>query len=156
MNDPTNEDQSETETINVVPLADLTLVLLIVLMVLSPMISQSMIHVATPSVKSDKNIVQKPEEDKKPVEPLIIGITLQGYTLNNTPAESLEQLMSALRARMEETPDRPVLVTADNVVTVGSVVEVLDLAKSNGAKKVSLLKKPEPGAQDAPGENAPL
>lgn len=156
MNDPTNEDQSETETINVVPLADLTLVLLIVLMVLSPMISQSMIHVATPSVKSDKNIEQKPDDDKKPVEPLIINITTQGYSLNNTPAESLEQLMSALKARMEETPDRPVLVTADNVVTVGTVVEVLDLAKSNGAKKVSLLKKSEPGAQDPGMENAPL
>ncbi len=155
MNDPTNEDQSETETINVVPLADLTLVLLIVLMVLSPMISQSMIHVATPTVKSDKNIEQKPEDDKKPVEPLIINITLQGYALNNTPADSLEQIMTALKARMEETPDRPVLVTADNVVTVGKVVEVLDLAKMNGAKKVSLLKKAEPNAQ-AGEEGAPL
>jgi biopolymer transport protein ExbD len=53
MHDPTTDgDIEETEKINVVPLADLTLVLLIILMVLSPMISQSMIRVATPQVES--------------------------------------------------------------------------------------------------------
>ncbi len=56
MNDPTAEDElEETERINVVPLADLTLVLLIILMVLSPMISQSMIHVAAPAVANGGN-----------------------------------------------------------------------------------------------------
>jgi biopolymer transport protein ExbD len=45
-------DLEETDKINIVPLADLTLVLLIILMVLSPMISQSMIHVAAPDRKS--------------------------------------------------------------------------------------------------------
>jgi biopolymer transport protein ExbD len=141
MEDPTKEGEEATETINVVPLADLTLVLLIILMVLSPMITQSMIHVATPAVKSDKMIEPQPEEEKKPQEPLLIAITLRGYTLNNVPAEDLGQLMSALRARLLETPDRPVLVTADDAITVGDVVQVLDLAKQNGAEKVSLLKR---------------
>jgi biopolymer transport protein ExbD len=155
VNDPTQEGSEETETINVVPLADLTLVLLIILMVLSPMISQSMIHVATPSVKADKALEEKkPEEDKKPTEPLIIGITSQGYALNNTPTENLDQLMQALKARLLEMPERPVLVTADNNVKVGVVVEVLDQAKLNGAQKVSLLKKPEPAAE-APGDATP-
>ncbi|MGQ0644898.1 MAG: ExbD/TolR family protein [Elusimicrobiota bacterium] len=141
MNDPSQES-SETETINVVPLADLTLVLLIILMVLSPMISQSMIRVATPAVKADKDVNLKPDDDKKPPEPLIISLSTEGvYTLNNAPAESLDQLMAALRARLEESAGRPVLVTAENGVKVGKVVEVLDLAKLNGAEKVSLLKK---------------
>ena len=148
MNDPSQEEASETETINVVPLADLTLVLLIILMVLSPMISQSMIHVATPSVKSEEKIEPKepPPEEKKGNEPLMIAITASGYTLNNTPAESLDQLMSALKARLEENPGRAVLVTAENAVTVGSVVSVLDQAKLNGAQRVSLLKQAEPPA----------
>ncbi len=143
MQDPSQEGASEeTETINVVPLADLTLVLLIILMVLSPMITQSMIHVATPNVKSDKEIAeQKEKSDKKPPEPLIIAIRQKGYTLNNTPTKDLTQLMSALKARLEENTERPVLVTADEIVSVGSVVHVLDLAKQNGAKKVSLLKQ---------------
>jgi len=120
----------------------LTLVLLIILMVLSPMITQSMIHVATPSVKSDKQL-EPPKDDKKPPEPLIIAITAKGYTLNNTKAADLNQLMDALEARLTEDKDRPVLVTADNTITVGKVVEVLDQAKQRGAERVSLLKQTE-------------
>jgi len=44
----------ETDKINVVPLADLSLVLLIILMVLSPMVMSSMIRVQTPSWKKSK------------------------------------------------------------------------------------------------------
>jgi biopolymer transport protein ExbD len=142
--DPTQEGASEeTETINVVPLADLTLVLLIILMVLSPMITQSMIHVATPQLKAEKE--DKPEEpsDQKPLEPLMISILGTGYTLNNAPTANLEELMAALQARILESPDRPVLVTAENQISVGKVVQVLDLARQNGAERVSLLKKTE-------------
>ena len=68
MNDPTQEDSSDTETINVVPLADLTLVLLVILMVLSPMISQSMIHVAAPAVKAEKDITPQKDGAKSKAE----------------------------------------------------------------------------------------
>ncbi|HRY29047.1 MAG TPA: biopolymer transporter ExbD [Elusimicrobiota bacterium] len=154
MDDPSQSGEvEETEKINVVPLADLTLVLLIILMVLSPMITQSMINVATPAVKAEKDIEQKPQEEKKPVEPLLIALAESGYTLNNVPADSLDQLMAALRARLEETPDRPVLVTADQQITVGAVVEVLDLAKQNGAQKVSLLKRA--GVEESAEKTAP-
>lgn len=151
MNDPTQEGAAEeTETINVVPLADLTLVLLIILMVLSPMISQSMIHVATPAVKADKKLEEPPKPDeKKPAEPLMIAVTTNGYTLNNVPAQDIVQLMDALKARLAETPDRPVLVTADNDIEVGAVVEVLDKAKISGAQRVSLLKKADPAEAQA-------
>jgi biopolymer transport protein ExbD len=152
VDDPSQGGESEeTEKINVVPLADLTLVLLIILMVLSPMITQSMIHVATPAVKSDKNIETDPAEEKKPPEPLIISITAGGYTLNNITAPDLDRLMDALKARLEEDASRPVLVTADKDITVGQVVQVLDQAKQHGAQKVSLLKKADPGAAEEGG-----
>lgn len=150
MEDPAHLGEvEETEKINVVPLADLTLVLLIILMVLSPMISQSMIHVATPSLKAEKPLEQKPEDEKKPPAPLMISISSKGYFLNNVRAEDLNQLMTALAARLAEDAERPVLVTAENTSTVGQVVEVLDLAKQHGAQKVSLLKKTEEPAAPA-------
>jgi biopolymer transport protein ExbD len=142
MQDPTQTEEP-TETINVVPLADLTLVLLIILMVLSPMITQSMIHVATPAVKSEKQLEPNPEDAKKPSEPLLIAITAKGYALNSVYADGLDQLMAALKARLAEDPARQVLVTAENQITVGAVVRVLDLAKQNGADHVSLLKRAE-------------
>ncbi len=159
MDDSTKEGEaSDTETINVVPLADLTLVLLVILMVISPMMTQSMIHVTAPAIKSDKDITPKedaPDPDKKPLEPLMIAVSPTGYTLNNAPAESLEQLCNAVAARLAEEPERPVLVTADKVVNVGSVVKVLDsvkqkepeiartLGRTDFAIHLSLLKKAE-------------
>lgn len=163
--DPSQEGEvSETETINVVPLADLTLVLLVILMVISPMISQSMIHVSAPAVKADKDLTpqEQPPEDQKAPEPLMIGVTPAGYTLNNVPAPDLWALADAVAARLVEEPQRPVLVSADKAVTVGSVVEVLDtlklkepdVAQALGAAdfkiKLSLLKK----AEEAPAPAA--
>ena len=147
MDDPTKEgESSDTETINVVPLADLTLVLLVILMVISPMMTQSMIHVTAPAVKSDKDITpqEKPDADKKPLEPLMIAITPTGaYTLNNAPAESLEQLCNAVAARLAEEPERPVLVTADKSVQVGAVVKVLDSVKVREPEIAQALGRPE-------------
>lgn len=138
MHDPSQEGEaSDTETVNVVPLADLTLVLLVILMVLSPMISQSMIHVAAPAVKSEKDITPKEQEenpDEKAPDPLMIAITPEGYSLNNVRTQDLEQLVNAVAARLAEEPERPVLVSADKTVTVGAVVQVLDTVK---------LKEPE-------------
>lgn len=161
MQDPTQEGEvSETETINVVPLADLTLVLLVILMVISPMIAQSMIHVSAPAVKSDKMLQEeeKPQDpDAKPPEPLMISISREGYKLNNAPAESLEQVVNAVAARLAEQAERPVLVTADADVNVGAVVKVLDRVKlmepdiaralnlPEFQVKLALLKRPEPG-----------
>jgi biopolymer transport protein ExbD len=78
MHDPSQEGElEETEKINVVPLADLTLVLLIVLMVLSPMISQSMIHVAVPNIKNE-GAGETPKETpaETPPEPLLRSTTV--------------------------------------------------------------------------------
>lgn len=145
MNDPTAEDGlEETEQINVVPLADLTLVLLIILMVLSPMISQSMIHVAAPAV-AGQAAGQSAADEEQPA-PLLISVTAKGYTLNNETAPNLEYLMAALALRLAENAKRPVIVTADEGIHVGRVVEVLDSAKRHGAQKISLVKSSRVGA----------
>ena len=86
----------------------------------------------------------------------MIAVSPTGFTLNNAPTESLEQLCNAVAARLAEEPERPVLVTADKVVTVGAVVKVLDqiklkepeiaqaLGRPEFAIRLSLLKKAEP------------
>ncbi len=152
MHDPLDDgDLAETEKINVVPLADLTLVLLIVLMVLSPMISQSMIHVSVPTVKSNLED-PKPEtpEAEANSEPLLVAVTAEGYRLNNNLPVSLDDLKIALAARLEENRKRPVLVTAEKSVGVGRVVEILDFAKICEAESVSLVKSGEAEAPQQP------
>lgn len=131
-------DMEETEKINVVPLADLTLVLLIILMVLSPMISQSMIRVATPQVQSSG--IASPVGDLEEIVPLVITITEKGYSLNNVRFDNLDPLFSSLKIKLGEDNHRPVIVSAEDGVFVGKVVEVLDGAKQMGAHEVSLVK----------------
>lgn len=136
-------DMEETEKINVVPLADLTLVLLIILMVLSPMISQSMIRVATPQVQaSGAGKTEGTLEDKIP---LVISIAEKRYSLNNVPFDHVDPLLSSLKMKLMEDKDRPVIVSAADGVFVEKVVEVLDGAKQMGAQEVSLVKGIGPG-----------
>jgi biopolymer transport protein TolR len=145
MHDPTTDgDIEETEKINVVPLADLTLVLLIILMVLSPMISQSMIRVATPQVESSSGgggaVDEVPAEESVP---LLISVSESGVKLNNVRFDSLVDLLATLADAVRQEKNRPVIVSPDDGVLVGRVVDVLDGARQAGAKEVSLVKATE-------------
>jgi biopolymer transport protein ExbD len=131
-----DDELEETDKINVVPLADLSLVLLIILMVLSPMVMSSMIRIQTPKlekVKAQKTKTEAPD-------PLLIKITAEGILLNNNLVESEQFLAEQIAIKLSDDKDRPVIVSADEAIPVGAVVHVLDLAKQNGAEKVSLLK----------------
>jgi biopolymer transport protein ExbD len=133
----TDEEETETDKINVVPLADLSLVLLIILMVLSPMVMSSMIRVQTPRLDKVKSTPSKP--DKTP-DPLLIKLTSKGILLNNNPVDSEQFLAEQIAIKLADEPDRAVIVSAEDAIQVGDVVHMLDLAKQYGAKKVSLLK----------------
>jgi len=130
-----NEEESETDKINVVPLADLSLVLLIIMMVLSPMVMSSMIRVQTPRLEKTKAVSKQ-----KTPDPLLVKVTAKGLLLNNNPVESIEFLGEQISIKLADDPDRPVIVSADDNIQVGDVVGVLDTAKQHGAKKVSLLQ----------------
>lgn len=139
MSEMMSEDgESETDKINVVPLADLSLVLLIILMVLSPMVMSSMIRVQTPRLEKVK-ATKSAKNDKSP-DPLLIKITSKGILLNNNLVESELFLAEQIAIKISDEPERPVIVSADEEIQVGDVVHILDLAKQHGAKKVSLLK----------------
>jgi len=132
----TTEHLDETDKINVVPLADVSLVLLIILMILSPVVMQSMIKVQTPgSVQA--NAQKSPKVD----EPLLVDIRSTGIFLNNTPIASDVDLSVQLQLKLRANMNRPVLVSAEPAIQVGRVVQIVDLAKQSGASKVSLLKK---------------
>jgi biopolymer transport protein ExbD len=133
------EHIEETDKINVVPLADLSLVLLIILMVLSPMVMSSMIRVQTPKLEK----VKAEKTPQKVPDPLLIKITSNGIFLNNNKIESEQFLGEQLVIKLTDDPERPVIVSAADDILVGDVVRLLDLAKQSGAKKVSLLKGDE-------------
>ena len=128
--DPLNE-------VNVIPLADLSLVLLIILMVLSPMIMQSMIKVQASRASAVKSLAQQPKEP-----PLILALNGNGSTsLNTVQSKDDVDLAARLSAALGNRDDKTVLFTADPAVLHGRFVQVLDLVKQQGADKIALLKK---------------
>jgi len=126
----------EISEVNVVPLADVSLVLLIILMLITPMVMQSMIKVfasrGAVAVEADRTVKEKP---------LFLEVRPDAYVLNTNPLTSELLLLANLRGELSRKDDRTVIVTAAKGVTHGRMVTALDIAKQAGAEKLSLIKK---------------
>ena len=122
--------------VNVIPLADLSLVLLIILMVLSPMVMQSMIKVQSSRASAIKSLKEQPKEP-----PLILSLMPNSVTLNTVKVTDDVDLASRLAQALGNRDDKTVLFTADPAVLHGRFVQVLDLVKQQGADKIAILKK---------------
>jgi len=134
---PQQADGESLSEVNVIPLADLSLVLLIILMVLSPMVVQSMIKVqASRATAMKSSTVQKPEP------PLILSVNGDGsVTLNSVKIKDNMDLAAHLAAGLGNRIDKTVLLTVDDAASHGRFVEVLDITKQQGAEKIALLHK---------------
>src|SRR4029079_11112552 len=93
--------------VNVIPLADLSLVLLIILMVLSPMIMQSMIKVQASKASAIKSL-----RDKPPEPPLILALNPDGVSLNTVKAADDVALAAQLAQALGNRDDKTILFTA--------------------------------------------
>jgi len=120
--------------INITPLGDVSLTLLIVLMIISPMIVQSMIKVLS------SKALPSHQEERVSDKPLFINITKKKVYLNTRPMKSDLDLSSRLINELMQKRERSVLITAEKDVKHGKVVHILDIAKQSGADKISLLK----------------
>ena len=132
--------------INVTPMVDVMLVLLIIFMVTAPLITQG-VKVDLPKATS------KPlEPDEK--EPLIVSIKADGtYYLNLgdkqqepvAPETLGERVAIVLRA----TPGTPVYVGGDSAVPYGDIVKLMTILQAAGADSVGLMTDAPPVAQAA-------
>jgi biopolymer transport protein ExbD len=131
------QDDEPLNEVNVIPLADLSLVLLIILMVLSPMIMQSMIKVQASKATAARVLAKQPLEP-----PMILAINSDGSVMLNAvkPTSDLD-LATRLAQEIGGRQDKTVLLTADPGVIHGRFVQILDLVKQQGADKIALLKK---------------
>jgi biopolymer transport protein ExbD len=122
--------------INVTPLVDICLVLLIIFMVMLPK------NVPEISVKvpPDSKTRQKPQQVN---ENLVLGLTKDGaVTLNRTPVDKAllpEQLENQLKFRDKKV----IFVNFDDDAKYGTAVEILDLAKRAGADVLGIMKDKE-------------
>ena len=117
--------------INITPLTDIFLVLLIIMMVIAPLLDQQGISLTVP-----ENVDQSQMDDKE-TKILTVQVT-QGnkYYINNEEVTP-ESLGETLKTEMKNYPDG-LLIQADGDSTHGAVVKLMDKARYAGVKAISL------------------
>jgi len=115
--------------INVTPLVDVVLVVLIIFMATAPMIARRAIRVEVPKVA---------KSDKAATDALAVALNAKReLTLAGKPT-TLNDLKKTLSAAVASRPDQAVTLSADKGLPYGDVAELLDAVRSSGVKKVGL------------------
>ena len=128
--------------INVTPLVDVMLVLLIIFMVTAPIIQQG-VEVNLPKVKAQA-LPGKEEQ-------FIVSITRNREVyLNDTRIRS-DQLSEKLKAISVERPNRQVFLRADDAVPYGEVVRTMAAIKAAGIEDVGMVTEMPAGSADSAG-----
>jgi biopolymer transport protein TolR len=118
--------------INVTPMVDVMLVLLIIFMVTAPLM-MAQLPIELPKTSA--------QDLGKPPEPLIVGMDADGnyYVGSDKVAES--DVLSKLQGIAQNNPDQIVYVRADKVIPYGKVVELLGEVGKAGFYKISLMSE---------------
>jgi len=127
-----NNDRLMSE-INVTPLVDVMLVLLIIFMVTAPMMMQG-VDVALPETTSEPLAAEK--------EHLVISIDPKGQIYINEFQVSLDVLSSKLSKILEGKPDKEAYLRADKNIPYGTVVRVMAEIKAAGIDKLGMVTVP--------------
>lgn len=135
-----NQDEArEISEVNVVPLADVSLVLLIILLLLSPMMAQSSLHVKT-SAKSETPDAHDVSPLLTPELILLVDLGPGGIAVGERLFSGTGELRQYLQGELSRRGDRKVFLAPHPEVTHGKVVELLDVIKDSGAETVALVQ----------------
>jgi biopolymer transport protein TolR len=126
-------------SINVTPLVDVMLVLLIVFMVAAPLMTAG-VQVNLPKSTS------KPLDSKKKKN-LTVSIDKDGKVFVEKDEVDTAQLAAVLNNRTGAEKDTPIIVKADKAINYGRVLEVVGIIGNSGAGKLSLLHEQIPAAK---------
>ena len=131
-------EESVVSEINVTPLVDVMLVLLVIFMITAPMLHQG-IEVALPRAETE-NLPTNVED------PLILSVTRDGLVyLKDTPIHDT-QLVDRLLPVLESRDDKSVFLKGDKDVPYGRIVEILDLLRQGGIERIGMITENERSA----------
>ncbi len=124
--------QTSLADINVTPLVDVVLVLLIIFMVTAPVL-QSGIEVAIPRTRTVKEITE---------ERLVITIDRQQRVFLNNEPVNINQIGPQLHQKIRDPEGQSIFVRADENVPFGAFATVMDAVKQSGITNVSIVTQP--------------
>ena len=118
--------------INIVPLVDVVLVLLVIFMVTAPMLYRGM----------DINLPRSSSNTIKPEERVVLTVERDRRVYVDKDLISLAQLPQKMDALRRKNPDVSVFLRADQDVPYGTVVQVMDSIKKAGIVKLGMVTDP--------------
>ncbi len=127
--------------INVTPMVDVMLVLLIIFMVAAPLLT-----VGVP-IELPQSQGKQLESNK---EPLTISVSANGDVFIGETKVSIDEVADKLKAIAKNGVDEQIFVRGDKGITYGTVMRVMGRISAGGFKKVSLVTEVEEGAAAAP------
>ena len=128
-----NEGSKVNSNINVTPMVDVMLVLLIIFMVITPMLQRGV----PVDLAKTNNPIQMPDADKE--DALIVAVQRDGKVFFDTAQVSPETLTDKIKDRIANRVDKKVYVRADARARYKAVVEVVDDVRSAGVSELGLL-----------------
>ena len=126
-----DDEERVLADINVTPLVDVMLVLLIIFMIAAPMLHQG-IEVALPRAQA-KNLPLKVED------PIVLSINRDGQVYLRSTQVPNEDLVERLKAQLATRPDDTVFLKGDRDAPYGRIVDVLDILQRGGIQHVGMV-----------------
>jgi biopolymer transport protein ExbD/biopolymer transport protein TolR len=125
--------QTSLSEINVVPLVDVVLVLLIIFMLTAPII-QSGIEVSVPKTKTVTELTK---------ELLVVSINRDQRLFVGSDPININDLAARLQARIKDPETAMIYLRADEEVPFGTIARVMDRAQLAGVKNINVVTQPE-------------
>ena len=126
--------------INVTPMADVMLVLLIIFMITVPLIASGFVAVMPEGI----NIIKAPEEP----DDIVLGIDRDGRYFLNTKLIAKDQVQAALTSLYAaRTKDKIMLLKADRLLKMAAIQEAVTMARKAGVRVVSAVTEQTLGTE---------
>lgn len=127
-----NEDDAIVAEINITPLTDIFLVLLIIFMISSSAMLEGGLQVKLPTAKS--TALTKSQSGK----PIFVTIGKEGELLVNEKKAPEDQLSALIKEALSQSSDKTVVIRGDESIFLGKAVKIMDAARGAGAEKIAL------------------
>lgn len=128
-----NEGQNVNSNINVTPMVDVMLVLLIIFMVITPML-QNKVQIDMAKVDNPTNM---PDADKE--DAIVVAITRDGGVFLGQNKIALSELGGQVRDKLADKPGKTIYVRADARAQFRAVEDAIDAVRTAGVDDVGLL-----------------
>ena len=141
----TSNEELKAE-INVTPLVDVVLVLLIVFMVMTPLLKQE-VPIDLPIADTAQGV--------DPAAQVTVSLAADGRRLVNGVEFPPDELVARLAAMYAERPDKTIFLEADRGLPHGQVVDLMDDCRAAGVSRIGVITKREPHSAlpaDAPSQ----